>query len=450
MKLINKYIKNGVLLAALAVAGFATVSCEDEPDKYEVAGGLPSISYVRSPLASDADSLITAASTGSTICLVGENLRSIYELYFNDLKAILNNSYMTDNTVIVDVPRTIPSLVSNKIYMITQSKDTVTYDFSVSVPAPTLNAMSCEYAPAGSEVTITGNYFVDDPNVPLEVVFPNGATVRDFTAMTQSSISFVMPDCSESGAIQVSTIYGKTTSVFHYKDQRGMLFDFDGMTGLSNHGWHARDIITDETSIAGNYVRLGDGASAMSADGGWNDSQFAFEYWCGSWDTPQNVTSGEGIALHNLVDFSDYAKMALKFEMFIPSASPWMAGAMQIGFGGYDKVTISGNPIDGYSGTVAAANAKIFNNEEGLGSWGRALYRPWTETGSFDTADQWITVTIPLTNFNYDYVGGAASEVPSSPGDFASLTIFVVGGGVSGTDCTPLIKLDNIRAVPNK
>lgn len=450
MKSVNKYIRKGLFLAAVAVAGFAMISCEDEPDKYEVAGGVPTIRYIRSPKAAAADSLLTAASTGSTICLVGENLRSIYELYFNDKKAILNNSFMTDYTAIVDIPQSIPGLVSDKIYMITQSKDTITYDFEVTVPAPTFTAISCEYAPAGSEVTITGNYFVDDPNVPLVVKFPGNVEVKDFTSISQSSISFVMPQCTEEGTIDVTTIYGTTTSSFHYLDSRGLLFDFDGVTGLGNHGWHNRDVLSDDTSISGKFVQLGNGTAVMSEAGGWDDSNFSFEYWCGSWDTPQNMTSGDGMALHNLVDFADYADMSLKFEMYVPSAYPWNAGAMQICFEGYDKVTYSGNAIDGYSGTVASANAKVFNGEDGMGEYGRALYRPWTINGSFDTADKWITVTIPLKSFSYSWTGAAATEVPNSPEDFASLTMFVVGGGVNGTECTPIIKIDNIRAVPNK
>ena len=223
MKLQNKIPFSLFCLIAL-VASFSMASCEDEPDKYEVADGLPTVRYIRSPYAVSADSLITEASTGTTICLVGENLRSIYELYFNDVQAILNSSYMTDNTVIVDVPQSIPTEVSNKMYMVTRNGETVEYDFSVTVPAPTLTTMSCEYAPAGSEVTITGNYFVDDPNVPLSVVFPGDIEVTKFTNISQSSISFIMPECTEEGAIDVTTIYGTTTSAFHYLDTRGMLF----------------------------------------------------------------------------------------------------------------------------------------------------------------------------------------------------------------------------------
>jgi len=310
--------------------------------------------------------------------------------------------------------------------------------------------MSCEYAKAGESVTIYGNYFIDDPNVPLKVVLPNGQEITEFTSFTQSTITFEMPDCPTEGSLQVETIYGKATSAFHYLDSRGLLFDFDGKTGLGNHGWHPRDILSDETSITGNFVQLGDGSAVMSEAGDWNDSSFAFEYWCGSWDTPQNITSGDGIALFNLVDFTNYENMSLKFEMNIPSSNPWSAGAMQVCFEGVDKVTLSGNPIDGYS-EVAGANAYAFNGEvEECGTWGRAMYRPWTTTGSYDTGGKWVTVTLPLSSFNVDRTGATTTNIFKSADDFGSLTIFVLGGGVNGTECTPIIKIDNIRVVPNK
>lgn len=98
--------------------------------------------YVRVPDPAAADSLLTGAYMANTICLVGENLRSVYELYFNDQKAILNTSYITDHTLMVDVPKEIPSVVTDKIYMVTKAKDTIDYDFKVLVPAPTVNSIS--------------------------------------------------------------------------------------------------------------------------------------------------------------------------------------------------------------------------------------------------------------------------------------------------------------------
>lgn len=443
----NKYFQ-GLLIGLTAFAATFS-SCEDQPDKFELTGGVPEVKYIRMPYLSQADSLIVEANLSSIICLVGNNLTSIKEMYFNDQKAQLNTSYITSHTMIVQVPENIPNEVSDKIYMVTNGQDTVSYDFHVIVPKPIVSSMSCEFAQAGSAVTIYGNYFVDDPNVPLTVILPDGQKVTNFTGFTQSAITFTMPECTTEGTISVSSIYGEGKSTFHYLETRGIMFDFDGLTGLGNHGWHNRDILSDETSITGNFVQLGNGTVKMSEDGGWDDSNFAFEYWCGSWDTPQNITSGDGIALNNLVDFTDYANMVLKFEMYIPSAYPWSAGAMQICFEGVDKVTYSGYAIDGFS-SVASPQAKVFNGEDGMGEWGRAIYRPWATEGSFHTEDQWITVTIPLTSFNFNKDGAVTSDVPKSAADFASLTIFVLGGGVNGTECTPVIKLDNIRAVPNK
>lgn len=78
------------------------------------------------------------------------------------------------------------------------------------------------------------------------------------------------------------------------------------------------------------------------------------------------------------------------------------------------------------------------------------MYRPWTTTGSYDTGDKWVTVTIPLSSFNLDRTGASTSTVPNKASDFASLTMFVVAGGVNGTECKPIIRIDNIRVVPNK
>ena len=79
----------------------------------------------------------------------------------------------------------------------------------------------------------------------------------------------------------------------------------------------------------------------------------------------------------------------------------------------------------------------------------RAIYRPWEAAGSYDTGGKWVTVTIPIADFKYGF-DGTTSTGNLSAKDFSSLVIFVVGGGVEGTDCTPIIKIDNIRAVPYK
>ena len=195
-----RYVK-GLAIVMAVIGGMTVTSCEDEPDKYEIADGLPSIRYVRMTSPEVSDSLITGAYLSNTVCLVGDNLRSIYELYFNDQKAILNTSVMTDNTVIVDIPSTIPTVVSNKIYMVTQGRDTVTYDFNVLVSAPEITSMSNEYALPGTEVSIGGHYFIDDPNVPLGIEIGN-VPVTEITSISQNEVRFIIPQGAVSDMAQ--------------------------------------------------------------------------------------------------------------------------------------------------------------------------------------------------------------------------------------------------------
>ena len=464
MKILNK-LSNG-LMVVTALTAFSLTGCTDQPDKYESTDGTPRIDYIRrlsSEIKTNKDNantvytngqLVTSGAPGDILCFVGDNLRSIVKILFNDKEATINTSLVTDNTLIIDIPKAVPSYVANKIYLITTGNDTVTYDFEVDINAPIINSMSCEYAKIGDEIELKGQYIINDPGVPLTVEFTGAggskipATIKSI-ADDYTSLSCIVPDGAEEGPITVTSIYGASETVFHYLDTRGMMFEFDGKTGLGNHGWHNMAIVADENSLrdGNHYLQLGDGSDGglLDEDGGWNDSQFSFEYWCGSWDDPQNFTSGDGIALNNLVDFSDAANMTLKFEMQIPKENPWCSAAMQLIFAGTNAVTISGN-----GGYPAANNTFFRTSADGGFDLPRALYRPWTETGSYDTGGKWVTVSIPIASsftFNFD---GSGLEYNLKTEDFASFTMFVTGGGVKGTDCHPIIRIDNIRVIPNK
>ena len=445
-------IFSSLLLTGLAlVSTFSLQSCKDQPDEFELTGGTPSINYIRPASASASDSLLVQAYPQATICIVGSNLTSIQQMYFNDKKAILNTSFITDNTLIVQIPSAIPDVVTDKIYMITSSHDTLTYDFHIVIPAPNVSQMSCEYAAPGSIATIYGSYFIDDPNIPLEVIFPDGdkAEIKSIND-SRSAISIIVPECTTEGQITVKSIYGTSKSSFRYLDSRGILFDFDtpnAVTGevLGNHGWHNMVIETDGTALSGNFLRLGDPSVTLDADGSWNDGNFSFEYWPGNWADPETY-GGNGVRLTSLADFSDYSNMSYKFEMLIPKANPWTSGAMQIIVGGVDKISQGNAGVKDIDGnTLAGCNNTYFNNDE----LPRGIYRPWEATGSYDTGDEWVTVTIPISEFKYGFSGGAATGSLNAS-DFTSLTIFVVSGGITGTDGNPVIKIDNIRAVPNK
>ena len=445
----NKRNMKWTSVLALAALSLVNVACEDEPDAYESTDGKPTISYIRPLKASAKDSLLTAASMQDNIVIVGNNLRSVKQIDFNDRTAILNTSYMTDNTIIVQVPDELPEKVSDKMYFITTANDTVEYDFNVIIPAPRINSMENEWVKEGDNAVITGDFFLDYDNFPLTVTFSDGSQLdrSKIKSITKTAITFEVPVNAPAGYITVTSMYGATRSPFHFHDSRGMLFDFDTPNPVSNvvlgnHGWHGQVIESDETSLSGNFLRLG--APDLAFDGAWNDGNFSFEYWPGTWDQDADgnyLYHGDGIKLTDLVDFSNWENMSLKFEMYVPKSNPWTCAPMQVIFAGTDRVS------------YFAANNTFFHDDND--KFGRALYAPWRSTGSYDTGDKWVTVTLPLGGingvFNMYYDGTAADKSFVSADDFASLTLFVVnGGGYDGTPGTPVIKIDNIRAVPNK
>ena len=435
----TRYI-NWFFVAALAMMGCFMTACEDQPDKYEIADGVPTLKYVRSPLPEEADSLLVGAYLGNTVCLVGDNLRSIYELYFNDQKATLNTSYMTDHTVLVDIPKNIPEEVTNKIYMITKSGEKVDFDFSVMVPAPVVSSMSCEYAPAGSEAVLYGDYFVDDPNVPLTISMPGDITVEgeQITSITKTAVKFIVPEGAMQGNIRVKSIYGTGQSVFQYKDTRNILFDWDGNYEgalAAGNSWSGDDekkgqTISSVPPIDGNYLVLG---PSTLLGGQWETpNAYVMMYW-----PDQHATQG-CVPLYDLPQFKkmleeyELEDLAVKFEVYVPTSNPWMAEGMQIQFTSLDEVSMENQ-----------------NNDYvyGEGKEPRGVWVPWEETGSYDTGNQWVTVTLKMSEFNKQ-VSGVVSETEFTKEKLAGLSIFLRGGGVDGKECEPIICMDNIRVVP--
>ena len=120
------------------------------------------------------------------------------------------------------MPKTIPEVVTNKIYMVTTGKDTVDFDFSVLVPAPAVNSISNEYAHDGQEVVLRGDYFIDDPNSPLSITMAGNLPVpaENILSVEKNAVRFVVPEGAEKGYINVSTIYGTSRSKFQFRDDR--------------------------------------------------------------------------------------------------------------------------------------------------------------------------------------------------------------------------------------
>lgn len=443
------HISFGRFAIALGVCSMAlgTVSCEDEPDKYEHTDGYPSVTYVRSTAPSASDSLLSGAYLSNTVCIIGENLRSIHELYFNDQKAVLNTSLITDNALIVDIPSKIPDTVTDKMYMINWSGDTVSYPFKSLVPAPKASTMSCEWAPAGSTATIYGDYFVNDPSFQMTISDAYGHFAQIET-LTQNEITFTVPADWEPGYLTLTSIYGKARSKFRYKDDLNILFDFDGSHGgqPGGNGWHSAKTYDDLSAeglaeivpIDGKFMAfIGD----TYGEDGWtgiSEDNSGMEYWTDFTEANPRLSQKPDFA--DMLARYDWQDLQVKFEMCVPAARPWKSTALRMMFTSIDVVS-SNNANNEYRYESGSW--------EGVG-YPRCTYQPYADLKdsnyNFNTADEWITVTIPLSSFRFKRRGEAMTELYSND-SFDGLTMCMEGGD-AGAECSPVICFDNIRVVP--
>ena len=425
----TKYII-GFLAGVIALA-----SCDniDYPDRFRETTGLPTIDFIRY---ANKDVIINQANMEEIICIVGDNLTSVHDLYFNDQPAILNPSYMTAKTLVVAVPKDMPVEQTDKIYLYNRAGDVVTYDFKVLPPAPKIFGMSNEWALPGETVTIRGNFLFP----PLTVEFP-GATPVELTAGNGSEISFAVPEDAQPGFIKVTTPSGTAQSVFQYKDSRNMLFDWDGTYGFAQgYGWRAgvvngsyqmRRAPGDDAfdALDGNYIVF---SHEFGSLGDWAEDEMSFDYWPGA----------EGSAnppLYSLPTFAQFiekygvAGLALKFEVLIPSSNPWTGVPMLLMFS--DEASVSESNM----------NNSYFSDND----FPRYYWAPWATNGSYDTADKWVTVSFPLTDFNKT-AGGDVCGTTFDKNFLHGLAFFAWDNGTpnSGTPGSPVIAIDNIRVVP--
>ncbi|MDD5284052.1 MAG: hypothetical protein PHF43_07990, partial [Bacteroidales bacterium] len=239
-KIVTEKTGWSLLLLLIALFTFGVQSCDDNPDKFELTEGIPEVYYVRIPNPESADSLLVKAFMDNSIVLVGKNLTSIREMWFNDKKAILNSSFITDNNLFVTIPKEIPGVVTDKIYMITKGNDTLTYDFGVQVPGPVVSRISNEYAHDGHVAILYGDYFIDDPNVPLTITMAGNIPVTEIISIEKTKVTFRIPEGAQKGYLNVKSIYGTARSKFQFRDDRGMILDWDNLN--ADGGWRAGKI----------------------------------------------------------------------------------------------------------------------------------------------------------------------------------------------------------------
>lgn len=397
MKNIFKYL----LPAAVAVLAFT--SCNDDEGLDSTA--TPSVKYIRYTDPAQSDVYLTSASMGELIAIVGDGLEGVCSVRFNDVEAKLNPTYITSNTVLVNVPGSLPSEITNTVTLTTKKgKRCVVENFITKAPSPSVTSVSCEWAKPGDAIAIRGNYFFDKADgSAIEVVI--GGIPAAVGSYTTTEILATVPagiDTSSKQRIVVTNDNGTGRSLFYMYDTSDVFIDFEDLSW----DWWSRctnDIFT-ENGLDGSYMFL----NGTSAAWNWNEDLSLF--FC-------NLNEDGSVNRELISENATVSDYVLKFEI---RADAWVDGYMAMWFTGlYNTFSIDGDE--------AQCHWRGFN--DGL------------ETG------KWTTVTIPLTEFCHDKEETATRTLKVS--DIKNFCIFFFGSldDEANAGAALQIAVDNFRVV---
>lgn len=398
MKPTNKKLSLFALL--LLAAGMLATSCNKDEEMKPGDIGNPRVLYIRSTNPAAADSLLAGAFMGSLIAIVGEDLGHTVELWFNDQQATLSPTYVTDRTIIVSVPSSVPGEVTNQIRFVFSNGEEMFYEFFVNVPAPVINSIKSEYVEDGDIAVLYGDFFFE----PTTVTFTGGKEA-EIVSLDKTELQVRVPEGAEMGEITVSTNFGAAVSSFLFRDNRNLVVDFDGMVHRS---WNSpiAHVEAGEGRVppcSGNYTYF-----EMEGVGAWqwvNELNMMY--------VAEDPYTGRG----NIPIFPGAATVnewGVRFEINVPVE--WREIPLEIFFAPFGADHGRDIPVP-------------------LVRW-----RPWEEKGVFQT-DGWVTVTIPLTEFNEDKDGNPAEL--SDLSQFTNLTIMYFGAADNANDI--YIAIDNVR-----
>lgn len=377
-----KFVKLLLYSAIFLVLAGVLVACSKDDDAPN--NGVPRIRYVRITDPASADSLLVGAFQGNLIAIVGENLQKTREIWFNDQRAFVTPTYITNTTILVSVPSEIPLEITNKLKLIFANGFELIHDFEVQISEPTVTSMDCEYVATGSIATIRGNFFYP----PMTVTFTGGVN-GELVDVEEQILKVRIPEGAQPGPITVTTNFGITPSDFWFRDNRNIYISSDPFTGWWNEGFVVKTPgPNDPPAINGNYIRV------TRAVGGWNWLEVAGGPPSAMGDISKSIPDEAILKPENY---------NLKFEV---------------------------NTLKPYSSNMIKLNvglANDFNNDQ-------YQWKP-----PIDTKGQWQTIVIPFEEITASY-GGTLSVSPAG----YYTRVLIHGPGDWDAD----IAFDNFRVVP--
>ncbi|MBW2962728.1 IPT/TIG domain-containing protein [Mesonia aestuariivivens] len=188
-------------LLALLLVSFT--SCEGDDTGPATVDGPPSLERVSLAIK---DSTTSVGMRQNMYRVYGDNLATTQMIFFNDTEAYFNPTLVTNNTILVSVPKETPYFgASDKLRVVT-SEGEASLDFVIAQPAPIIDSFTPLAAGAGEIVTITGSVFEGLESVKF------GETEAVIVSATENEIQVEVPEGIVQSFIFVETPGGVTQS----------------------------------------------------------------------------------------------------------------------------------------------------------------------------------------------------------------------------------------------
>ena len=215
---------------------------------------------------------VSSVVYGDWIIIKGQNLATTLKVEFSNVAAADSLFSADDTTVTVKIPSNLPDPVNNPI-KVTTKYGTAVYNFKILQPAPVITSFTPGAGGAGTEVTLTGDYFLGVTSVKLNT------TDLAIVSSSKTQIKVTIPSTITGGYFFVTTPSGTTKAAISYG--LGYVIYADALTtGWSNTSYSTTATVTNtlnvlrgSNSIKTNYTagfggfRLTKAAPAISTTG---------------------------------------------------------------------------------------------------------------------------------------------------------------------------------------
>jgi len=281
MKMINLKKILGVF-ALCSISMF--VSCNDDDSSSESGGPV-----IESISMSKNDSLVEQGTANNMYIIRGKGFTNTQKIYFNEKDTYFNNTFVTDNVILVTIDKDTPYENANNEVKVVTTMGTATYKFVVAPPAPTVRSFNPVNAADGEKITIYGTFF-------LNPVVKIGGVNAEVVSSTLTEIVAVVPAGSQLKYVSVETISGKS----QWNTAIGTaIYDDEFYAPWNIEDWNNHTYVTDAAKAYQGVKFI------KKAIAGWDNIQ-------GNWAWNDQLSQYTGI--HFAVKSDDVGKLQLVFN----------------------------------------------------------------------------------------------------------------------------------------